>query len=550
MKKLFWSVSSRVWSRAEMFPGFDSAPFKFILLYFLFIGLIARLFPFFDVDHRLYWQYMTEDGYLLQVVARNMAIGLGMTTSAGTIPTNGFQPLLAFLSTPLYVVVGGSKFGGIVLVTILSIFISIFSAFFVYRVATRVLSEFPRGRELAAISAASWFAAPHIIRHSMNGLETGLYWLMIFMALDYYFSKTGEKASAFTMRQRLVLGLLLGLTFLARNDAVFFIGALLLTHLALGGDDWGGGRLNRLVDCLAAGTISVVVALPWIVNNYLQFGSIIPISGHAESYGAHFGYNLSSIPATLFDSSFIYMPIPQSLEHGSGIIVMSLVAVSVSMSLFFIFTNGLTLASRRFFMLGFVFLVFITAYYGLFFGAPHFLQRYFSPLTPILWLAVCVSACFFAFSLFDKNDSVRRFFYLVFFILAVGASAYAYTDYARGYAKGTAHEHKQVVDWIQRNVPDSEWVGASQSGTLGFFHDRTINLDGKVNPEALKAKLEDGDVLVYVINSKINYIADWYGLAGWVDSARNPGFANKFEVLVKDKGRNLTVLHRIGSNGN
>lgn len=550
MNNMISNMLSHTLSRSGGLPEFGTRPFKIILWMFVLVGVVARLFPFIDIDHRLYWQYMTEDGYLLQAVARNMAIGLGMTTAAGTIPTNGFQPLVTFLFTPLYVISGGGKFGGIVLVTILSIVISILAAIFVYRVASRVLSAYQHGTELAAISAASWFAAPHIVRHSMNGLETGLYWLMIFVTLDYYFSKTEDSDNALGVKQRVILGLLLGLTFLARNDAVFFIGALLLTHLTFGSHELSGGRLHRLVDCLVAGTTSMVVALPWLVNNYLQFGSIIPISGHAESYGANFGHNLSIIPATLFDSSFIYMPIPQSFEQGGGVLVLSVLSVVVAVSVFGFFVNRLTLASRRFFGIGFIFLVSLSLYYGLFFGAPHFLQRYFSPLTPILWLAVCVTVYLFILALFGKNRNVQMVVFSIVLILLFAASTFAYIDYSRGYAKGTAHEHKQVITWVQNNVPDSQWVGASQSGTLGFFHDRTINLDGKVNPGALQAKQDTGDVLNYVINSKINYIADWYGLVGWMDKEKHPEFANKFEVLMQDKGKNLTVLHRIGSQGN
>ncbi len=36
---------------------------------------------------------------------------------------------------------------------------------------------------------------------------------------------------------------------------------------------------------------------------------------------------------------------------------------------------------------------------------------------------------------------------------------------------------------VQRYVPKDAEVGAAQSGTLGFFRDRVVNLDGKVNNE-------------------------------------------------------------------
>ena len=101
--------------------------------------------------------------------------------------------------------------------------------------------------------------------------------------------------------------------------------------------------------------------------------------------------------------------------------------------------------------------------------------------------------------------------------------------------------HSQVVDWVDRNVPADAWVGAVQTGTLGYWHDLTINLDGKVNPEALQARREAGHVLDYVVESEISYLADWVGIAGWVETE---GFASHFEVVVQDPIANLSVLRR------
>ena len=46
------------------------------------------------------------------------------------------------------------------------------------------------------------------------------------------------------------------------------------------------------------------------------------------------------------------------------------------------------------------------------------------------------------------------------------------------------------VRWVDANVPDDVWVGARQTGTLGFFHDRTLGLDGQ-RGRAARAALVD-----------------------------------------------------------
>ena len=264
-----------------------------------------------------------------------------------------------------------------------------------------------------------------------------------------------------------------------------------------------------------------------------------------EFFNAHFGQNLSGIPAQLFTATFILAPIPGSIARMPLVILMSITSVTLSLVGFWLFSAKFSLLSRRFFVGSLIFFIGISSYYGFFFGAPHFLGRYLYPLSPLLWIATTTTTFFLLNLLFRTHDSVYRVSLSIVLILTLGATTFAYTDFARGYAKGTSQEHRQVVKWVQENVAESQWVGAAQTGTLGFFHDRTINLDGKVNPIALRAIMEKGNVLEYVRNSEINYIADWYGMADWVKIKSDPQFAKDFEVVVRDEQSNLGVLRRI-----
>jgi hypothetical protein len=54
----------------------------------------------------------TEDGYYALAVARHVGLGHGITID-GTLPTNGFQPLWAFLCAPLYALTGGERVLGL-----------------------------------------------------------------------------------------------------------------------------------------------------------------------------------------------------------------------------------------------------------------------------------------------------------------------------------------------------------------------------------------------------------------------------------------------------
>lgn len=522
-------------------PSLATSPLKICVWVLVLIGLASRLSPLADPEGRLFWQYMTEDGYLMQTVARNIAIGLGMSTAEGTIPTNGVQPLATILFAALHFLAGGSKPSGIALVTLLSVLVSAVAGYLAYKVASRVFSGVRHGHELAILSAALWFAAPHVIAHSMNGLETGVYYAAILFTLNYYLAAVSDGAPPFVRGQRLVLGLLLGLTFLVRNDAVFFIGGLLLAHLLLGGARASGGHRHRLGDCLVAGFTSILVATPWLAHNHVLFGSIVPISGVAQSHGAQLGEGLAYIPANLFEATFLFAPVPRSLEPLAPVILMSIAGVGASLTGFWFFAAKLALPSRRFFLIGLIFATGLSLFYGLFFGATWFLPRYITALSPFLWFATSATVLCVLILVFRNLESVQRAASAVTVVLTIGACAFAYSNFAGG----RSHMHKQVVEWVQGNVEDVQWVGAIQTGTLGFFHDRTINLDGKVNPDALRARIEEGHVLNYVLESRINYLVDWVGILGWKEMKDlSPQFSEEFDIVVKDEKHNLGVLRR------
>jgi hypothetical protein len=510
----------------------------------IFLGLLARLSPLLDIEGRLFWQYMTEDGYLMQTVARNMAIGLGMSTAEGTIPTNGVQPLATYLFAGLHWLAQGDKTMGIILVTLASTLIAAAAAWLLALVCRQVFAELPHGKALAYLTAALWFTAPLMTRHTMNGLETGLYHAALLLAMHGYLTHFCRSTLP-GWGMRVWLGVLLGVAFLARNDAVFFIAALLFAHLMLPGVRNAARSDNamsrRFVDALVAGSVSIVVASPWLIHNYLGFGSIVPISGTAQSHAAAFGLNLPWLGAHLFENTWLWLPLPGSIETAWPVRIVSLASVVMVLLAYWILIGRQTALTRRHFLAGSLFTAGLVIYYGLFFGANWFLPRYFSAASPFLW--TCVAGATYALARKLKPMAPLRPMAarLTVGLLTVMAAAFAINDYR----KGTTHMHKQVVEWTAEHLGAYVWVGAPQTGTLGYFHDRTINLDGKVNPQALQRLVQDGHILNYVLTSPADYIVDWVGMAQWVKLEQHSArFGQEFEVIVEDHARNLAVLKR------
>jgi hypothetical protein len=377
----------------------------------------------------------------------------------------------------------------------------------------------------------------------MNGLETGIYWFASLATVWLYAYLVDVRQDQFRWRDRVVLGLMLGLTFLARNDAVFLIAGLLAAHLFVAGNSQCSTFKNRFTDCLVAGVVSILVAAPWLLNNLVKFGSIVPISGTAQSHSAGFGHNIAMVPANIFEQLMLYQPIPRHLEAHWGVALLSIASVGVVLGIFWCAIGRYSLIKRRVCIAVGLFGSALSLYYGLFFGAPHFLSRYLSVLSPFLWLATVTVVWALVLMILRDSRHQRAIAFCFVLLGLLSGSIVAGKDFI----DGKQHAHRQVVDWVEAHVPEAIWVGAVQTGTLGYFHDRTVNLDGKVNPAALQRIRQDGDVRGYVLESEIQYLVDWEDLSRWVSSGASPAFKQQFELIVHDVPRNLAVIRRVGA---
>lgn len=516
-----------------------------------FVGLGARLAPLFGGVDRIYQHFPTEDGYLMLTIARNIALGLGMSTADGTILTNGTQPLTTFVWTIGFLITGGDKLGGVVFAHLVLVVVSCLFAFTAYTLVKRVFYRWQHGSSAAIIVAALYFSSPQILPHTMNFLETGLYlaWATYIIVLFYPVAK---EELLWSYRRSALVGVALGILFLIRIDSVFIIFSACLSYLSRG---WFSDRL-RMIEYLKRvmvfGCVSVVVGSPWLIYNYLGFGSIMPISGQALS-AQTFAPNASVIPSTLLEYLLIILPIPNAVQENPMVILTSMVILSAALvTALYSFIKLTDKNYQALWVMGLTAVFCYVFYYGLFFGAKHFVARYLVITTPFLTLFMVM----IALTLLRKVEYVRRP------LLWSGATFCVLVIVAlnlRIYQNAMPHQHIQVVNWVDKHVPDSTWVAAIQTGTLGYFHDRTINLDGKVNPDALLAKRGlafcQGDRLVpgdepknclidYIIASKIDYLVDWDGIAGWM--VIEP-LADHFDLIVNQQKPTLAAIKRRGA---
>lgn len=505
----------------------------------LVLGAAFRVAPLLDHGGRMLWQWPTEDGYLMKTIARNIAMGEGMTVSAGLIQTNGTQPLTTFVWAGAFWLTGGDKAGGVLLIQVFQIAVSVAAAGLLYVLARRLLAVYPWGHAAAALAAGLWFASPVTINYTVNGLETGNYVaLMLLTVLAWLWGETASRRPYPWFA--LGVGCLLGVTFLTRIDAVFFIAAVTGWHTLLGLRRGGGELRRRLGESVIMGCTSIVVASPWLIYNKVVFGSVMPISGTAQSMTARLGANAAHVPANLFEYMALVLPIPSGLTTAGIVIAVTLAAIALYGGAVWVAARRMTPEQRSVVVIGVLTLAGLVGYYGVLFGASHFMGRYLFPVSPMLAVLTVALGLAIAWRVAPRIPQSRpgaAIAAVAVLALVAGLNMRIYVNSGRG----SAHDHRPVMQWVEANVPPDVWVGAIQTGVMGFFHDRTINLDGKVNPHALAARNGRG-VPWYIVDTPIRYLADWHGIAGWVDTEP---FRSHFELVVDDPERNVAVLRRV-----
>jgi hypothetical protein len=480
------------------------------------LGLAVRTAPLLD-EQRLLYQYTSEDGYLMLTVARNLALGHGMSVSAGTVATNGVQPLATALWAGCFALVGGDRVAGVRCVQILSILIALLCTGAAYRflaVGLRGRSRSPD--EMAALLAALWFCVPTTVQNQHNALETGLStWLVLVCLLHYL--RIHRRTDA---RSWILHGLLLGIGCWARNDLVLLVAAIGIHQLLLG----------RLRAPLLAGAVSFAVLLPWMAYNLRAFGHVVPISGAAEMMYAKFGATFDSAVAWTFQYLLVFVPIPRATESSATPALGTFAAQLAGLAAILFAARStwrrvqrMDPEQRRFWEVSGLHFLLLFGFYGFWFGAEHFVGRFLFPASPFL---LAVSA-----GLWRGRAALA--------VLVLGVLTAGGLD-LRDYRAGLNNGHRQVVDWAASNVGAEEWVGAFQSGTLGFFHDRTLNLDGKVDPEALAWRRRDR-LAAYIASKPIVYVADWEPIASW---RSQPVIERSFELIIDDPRNNLAVWKR------
>ena len=137
--------------------------------------------------------------------------------------------------------------------------------------------------------------------------------------------------------------------------------------------------------------------------------------------------------------------------------------------------------------------------YPVFFWSTHFYTRYFCPLfiviIPIMTM-LFIERFSGESSIFKKTALLFLplcFFFWVFFYFHLGK---------------TENLFAVTTGFIKNNFPPPIKVAAFQSGTIGFFNENVVNLDGKMNSSIHNCKTPE-ELNSYIDKEKIDAVVDW-----------------------------------------
>ena len=433
---------------------------------------------------------LSEDGYYTLSVARHIGLGHGITID-GRHWTNGIQPLFAFLLAPIYWLTGGDRYSSLRGVLAVHWALHVATALLLGAIARSGLRTADPDRRQAAfwLTALLWVGSRFVLINAYNGLETSLALLL------YACVWRGYQLGWADGRRRWGLGLVLGLLVLARIDAAVFVatlGAMELLRPA-------AARRERLGLALVLTLVPLAVSLPWWLYGWFGFGSLMPSSGAAQAgpFAAvrvgRLAQELLRVAAPYLQARWVGGALQAAAQAGAALAVAWVFARRVLPRI----TGTETLRIGGIIALS---TLLLGLYYVGFSAASHFYGRY---LAPLMLVTIPATAAALA--------EVRRFRAVVRGAAALGlasvaaVSAAAWDIQAISSASGYYHDQLRLVE---DRVPPGDAVGAFQSGTIGYFRDRVVNLDGKVNADALRRR---DDLQAYVAERGVNWFCDWEG---------------------------------------
>jgi 4-amino-4-deoxy-L-arabinose transferase-like glycosyltransferase len=429
---------------------------------------------------------LVDDSYIAFNVSRNLGLGRGPLGDSLHL-TSGYQPLYVWLMAPVFRACGTDR--------VVPIHLAL-SFLAVCNVATgallsRLLAK-AAGPLAGMLGLALWMFSPQVLQIGLNGLETSLSSFLL-VACVTLASRMHETRS--TPRLVFGFGCLVGLATLARIDNALLLLSL-GTVLA-----WQAARESRLVACLATGGSGLAcLVAPWLAINDALSGSPLPESGA----GTRFQTFLNGDGSVMSNSAWLQKNVAYALS--SSMVLGFLLSLLVLATLWAIPTTRQRLGrpAAPLLWLALHATLLLLFYCGLV-GAYWYFYRYFYPVRLALVGLVAVGVSLAGAAL-ARRLRAQWLPASLGALVVVGVVALELPRTLAPHLGG----YREIGLWANETLPAGTLVAAAQAGSLAYHGDRlrVVNIDGKINREALTA-LQERDMSGYLRRQGVRYVLDW-----------------------------------------
>lgn len=427
-----------------------------------------------------------EDAFYMLTIAWNLAEGSGLVYNYNEA-TTGIQPLTTFIYGMLAWVIQAAGYDKWDFTRIVFLFNVLIIFLFYYSIKS-LLKKVNVSHDNSLLLLLLILFNFNLYRTFTYGLETGLYlFLFALCIISSYNLFIGNKNNY----KILFFGLAAGLCVLVRIDFAVILLVFLLINLIT--------KKLKIKEVLLIGLITGFIASPWFIYVYISTNSIIPSSGSAQAQFVQFE-DLFSRPLSMFVAIITnFFP----LIYTGGKLPVALAAIIILLAvIFYNFKQNqqilLQFKSDNFkqlFVWGLSVMPLLIVYI-LFFWAAHFYIRYSAPL---LIFATVLIFVFVNDKLNKKSSNL-----ILAIIMVITFFMQAYYSFHLGRVGNT---HTVSAGFIKSNFPTIK-VGSFQSGVIGYFNSNVVNLDGKINKDALLA-LRQNKLDEFVDKEKIDVLIDW-----------------------------------------
>ncbi len=514
---------------------------------FWILGVSLAVQTAFVVFSPLFNLIRNDDAFYFFTIARNFPATRTWSFD-GIEPTNGVQPLWAALLCLLRFLTLPWLQGPDPLLRsflLLAVALNILSGMLFVRLVERTWD-----RRTALGIGLIWLLGPFVLFRQTQGTESSLNAFVLLGILFFLARNPTREDSA--LPSLLVLGLLLGIGFLARLDNALLA---LVVGVALVLREWR--RPGRWVPRAAAlSTGFLAAAGPYLFYNLRSFGRLFPVSGTVKLHKSALAY---ADAGGFFSPGAVLLVLSAGAKAGKKILnsvlgkgvytVATLAAdrtavVQVVLALFLLvvviallrerpvrraFAGSLQTFHRRIpFFLPFVILHFAVSVV--------LYPKEMGYAGPDWWMIPEYVAVFLALGAFlaavlrhgrrPIPKSLFVGFVAVNMLLADGFVLLRRDLYPDSRFSFVQQAKVDAARWINRNLPLDTIVGSWNAGILAYFCERpVVNLDGLANNFEFLEYLRENRVYDYVLDRKIRFVADY-------DAGPPPGPHSPFLGMV------------------